>query len=225
MSRFQRKRLLWLSVSLVLFVPIMANAEKIGRDSRGTVLVDGRPRLILGFYEYPNEDAKLKELADSGYNLIRVSDPKQLDRLQELGVLGWICTSVQLKEGDTAAKKRLAEKIDAAKKHPALLAWELPDECLWNVWHRREGWMHGGERRALLEKIATSDASKEKKSPVASGARSGERLEESRAVRRKRGGLRLRVESIGRKESSPRRSFRDVRGGFHRAGRAYAARL
>ena len=29
--------------------------EKASYDPRGTVLVDGRPRLILGFYEYPKE--------------------------------------------------------------------------------------------------------------------------------------------------------------------------
>ena len=149
----------------ILLLPVAAamGAEKVACDARGIVAVGDRPRLVLGFYEYPKEDAKLKELAESGYNLIRVSDPTQLDRLEELGVYGWICTSVQLKEEDAVAAERLAAKIDAAKDHPALLAWELPDECLWNVWHLREDWMHGGERRALLEKIAASDAPEEKK--------------------------------------------------------------
>ena len=164
MFRFRSKYISAMAGLLVLATAATALAiEKASCDPRGTVVVDGRPRLILGFYEYPKEDAKLKELADSGYNLIRVSDPKQLDRLEELGVYGWICTGVQLKEGDSAAAKRLADKIDAAKDRPALLTWELPDECLWNVWHRREGWMHGGERKALLAKIAASDAPEAKK--------------------------------------------------------------
>jgi len=70
---------------------------------------------------------------------------------------------VEIEEGDQAAADRLAAKIDAAKDHPALLVWELPDECLWNVWHRREGWVHGGEAQALLERVAAAEATEEQK--------------------------------------------------------------
>jgi hypothetical protein len=81
----------------------------------------------IGFYAMPDDDARLKELADSGVNLVRCRDRKDLDRCRAAGLMGWMPIPVQ--EGWTEALK--AQVLDL-RDHPALAVWEGPDEIVWN---------------------------------------------------------------------------------------------
>jgi len=80
----------------------------------------------IGFYEMPGDDAELQKLAKAGVNLIRAGNKKALDRAQAVGMTGWMPLGFQ--EGPTEAfRKRVEEVVD----HPALAAWEGPDEIIW----------------------------------------------------------------------------------------------
>lgn len=125
-----------------------------GKD--GFLRIDDTPRLIIGLYELPDNDAKLKEIAQCGFNLVRApQDAAVLDKLWDHGLHAWICLggSVQLRRPDADGQRKLASIINTFKEHPALLVWELPDEALWNVWWRRFPWIHGGQQRELREHI------------------------------------------------------------------------
>ncbi len=129
-----------------------------GRD--GFVRIDGTPRFVIGLYELPEDDAKLKEIAESGFNLVRVpQNAETLDRVRDHGLYAWICLggSVQLQRPDADGERRLASIINTFKEHPALLVWELPDEALWNVWWRRHPWVFGGQQRQLREHIKKAE--------------------------------------------------------------------
>lgn len=118
--------------------------------------IDGAPRLIIGLYELPQDDAKLTEIAANGFNLVRVpQDTSVLDRVREQGLYAWIClgSTVQLNGDDAAGRQRLSGIINRFKTHPALLVWELPDEALWNIWWGRYAWIFGGRQSALRAQI------------------------------------------------------------------------
>lgn len=126
-------------------------------DRHGFLKVGGTSRLIIGLYELPKEDEKLKEIADSGFNLVRVSqDIKALDRVHGHKLYAWIClgSAAQLAAGvpakaGIAAEQKLTALVDRFKNHPALLVWELPDEAVWNIWWSRFSWVFGGQQREL----------------------------------------------------------------------------
>ncbi|HUU16384.1 MAG TPA: hypothetical protein VMW72_04480 [Sedimentisphaerales bacterium] len=58
----------------------------------GFLRIDGTSRLIIGLYELPEDDEKLQEVAESGFNLVRApQDIKALDRIGKHGLYAWIC--------------------------------------------------------------------------------------------------------------------------------------
>ena len=122
----------------------------------GFLKIDGTSRLIIGLYELPKEDEELREIAQSGFNLVRVpQDVKVLDRLQVHGLYAWIClgSAVKLKETDHKGEQKLSQIINTFKDHPSLLVWELPDEALWNIWWSRFHWIFGGQQQELRKHI------------------------------------------------------------------------
>ncbi len=88
---------------------------------------DGKPLFPIGFYELPEDDAGLQAMADSGINLIRVSSRAELDRLHALGMFGVV--SLPLQNGVT---DELRATVASIADHPAIAAWEGPDEIVWN---------------------------------------------------------------------------------------------
>ncbi|MCC6442428.1 MAG: hypothetical protein IT210_03110 [Armatimonadetes bacterium] len=123
-------------------------------DARNMPLVDGRPRLLLGLYENPAEDAKLKEAVEAGFNLIYCPpDLKALDRVQALGARAWINLGGNLDLSQDAGKRKAAllETVNRFKGHPALLIWEGPDEALWNAWYGVDNYFETSEHPAMRE--------------------------------------------------------------------------
>lgn len=101
------------------------------------LLVNGKPRFILGLYENPKDDTVLKEAVEAGFNLIQCApDATALDRVHRLGAMAWVNLGGALDLSADAAnrRQRLTETVRRVADHPALLIWEGPDEILWNNW-------------------------------------------------------------------------------------------
>jgi hypothetical protein len=87
-------------------------------DQHGFLKVNGAARLIIGLYELPASDAKPREIAESGFNLVRVpQDVKALDRVDKHNLWAWIClgSAANLREGDENQQRRLAELVNGFK--------------------------------------------------------------------------------------------------------------
>jgi hypothetical protein len=122
----------------------------------GFLRIDGTARLIIGLYELPEDDERLQEVAENGFNLVRgPQDIKALDRIRKHDLYAWIClgSAAQLTEADPDGEQRLTAIINKFKDDPSLLVWELPDEALWNVWWSRFPWVFGGQQRELRKLI------------------------------------------------------------------------
>jgi hypothetical protein len=99
--------------------------------------IDGQPRLVLGLYENPKDDAVLAEAVEAGFNLIQCpADTAALDRVHRLGAKAWVNVggALDLSIDPEPRRQRLAETVRRVGGHPALLVWEGPDEILWNNW-------------------------------------------------------------------------------------------
>lgn len=101
-------------------------------------IVAGQPRFIIGLYEHPARDDRLREAVEAGFNLIHCPpDAAALDRVHAAGAWAWINTgyALDLSEDTDRRKVALADMVQRFGKHPALLVWEGPDEALWNCWY------------------------------------------------------------------------------------------
>jgi len=134
-------------ITAVLLMLAASSLTLAGESTRlseeGFVLIDGEPRLLIGSYNLPEDDAFLKRLADNGFNFVRgKSDAAVLDRIAAAGMYAWIPLghSLALDKEDTEKQTNLQQIIEEYKEHPALLAWEAPDEALWMQWYNGFQW-------------------------------------------------------------------------------------
>lgn len=118
--------------------------------------MDGRRVFILGLYENPEDDTVLDRIAASGFNLLHAQDHVDLDRLGTRNLWGIIELGgrADLSTQQDQRRPALENLITGLRDHPAMLAWEMPDEALWNCWHSAELWRFGEERRLQSERIA-----------------------------------------------------------------------
>lgn len=116
------------------------NNEYVTYDDDGMLLIEGKRTFILGSYHLPKSEQPYQELAEAGFNLLRVSaDTAALDQAGEAGLFGWISVgTIDPKNREESANK-LREKINRFKDHPALLIWESVDEPAWT-------WLKAGSR-------------------------------------------------------------------------------
>ncbi len=82
----------------------------------------------IGSSELPRDDAELRAMAQTGFNLVRCRNRIELDRAQAAGLQCWTPLPLQLGPGDD----RLRQAVASVKDHPALAVWEGPDEIVWN---------------------------------------------------------------------------------------------
>lgn len=124
------------ATALVAMAAVAAAAPPALVDAGGMLLVDGAPRLVLGLYEHPAEDERLRQAVDAGFNLIQCpADTAALDRVGRLGAKAWVNLGGNLDLGTAAESRRpaLVEVVERLEGHPALLVWEGPDEAVWNA--------------------------------------------------------------------------------------------
>ena len=110
----------------VVALAIILAAMPLNAQQDGTILVNGEAQFPIGFYNIPEEDAALQELAASGANIVRCNSEEDLDRAHGVGITGWM--PLPLQSGATDA---LRERVNTVKDHPALAVWEGPDEIVW----------------------------------------------------------------------------------------------
>ena len=129
---------------LMLTAGILAEgAETVRLSPEGFAMVEGEPRLLIGSYNLPEDDAFLARLADNGFNFVRGKpDSAVLDRIRAAGMYAWIPLGhgLALKEGDAEGEARLRQGIEQFKDHPAVITWEGPDEALWMQWYSAFQW-------------------------------------------------------------------------------------
>ncbi|MDE0685701.1 MAG: hypothetical protein OXI63_22460 [Candidatus Poribacteria bacterium] len=93
----------------------------------GFLTRNGGQRLFpIGFYEHPAEADALRDMAESGVNLVLCGSEEALDRAQAHGMMGWVPLGLQ--SGPTP---EFQERIRSLAAHPALAVWEGPDEVVW----------------------------------------------------------------------------------------------
>ena len=146
------------TATLVVFsgmseTPITATTED------GRILVNGEPRFIIGLYEYLDDDERLHQAADAGFNLFHSRHDREfLDRIAAVSAHAWLAMGMQMNiHGDDPESRatRLASFVDDYKDHPALAVWEGPDEALWNTWYGRlEYYWSGQDYEAMREAAA-----------------------------------------------------------------------
>jgi len=111
------------------------------------LLVDGKATFILGLYENPKDDARLREAIDAGFNLIMCqADKAALDRVDKAGAKAWINLGGALDLGKNKENRdKLLGLVNEFKNHPAFLVWEGPDEYLWQQWWEPYSYLHTKE--------------------------------------------------------------------------------
>lgn len=122
--------------SIIIFSVLLNSCNKISSQDGDMLILDGKPRFIIGNYYNPNDLNALKEYAHNGFNLVRCSaDSGQLDMVKEAGMYAWINTGnvIDFSENRDENSEKLSSLINRYKNHPALAVWEVPDEALWNL--------------------------------------------------------------------------------------------
>ncbi|MBI5096017.1 MAG: beta-galactosidase [Candidatus Hydrogenedentes bacterium] len=161
------------SVAVTLISVLLAAPLTIQPD--GVAAIDGKRTFILGLYENPKEDSVLKDVAAAGFNIVAATeDQAALDRLHASGLYAWINTGNRVDFSDARPDReaKLKEMVDKYAQHPALIAWEVPDEALWNCYFPAAEWRIGKEPKQQRELIAalTDPALKEKLSTLRADA-------------------------------------------------------
>ncbi len=121
---------------------------------------DGRKLFTLGMYERPRTDDEWRTWSEAGINLVCCRTNGDLDQADEWGMFGWVPVPLVLAADDDGSS--LAAKVDELKGHPALAAWEAPDEVIWHTHKQETNWatkrLWSLERDALAKVDARLDA-------------------------------------------------------------------
>lgn len=134
----------WILVISMTVENVKAQTMRIDKD--GMALINGKRTFILGIYENPKEDKVLKEISESGFNMVRVTmqdsslTNRTLDRLATYKLGAWIRGDFDLSRDTEIRKQKLKAMVHDFGSHPALRTWEMPDEPLWNLW--MEAWQY-----------------------------------------------------------------------------------
>ncbi|RJP23942.1 MAG: hypothetical protein C4527_19540 [Candidatus Omnitrophota bacterium] len=106
-------------------------------DEDGMLSIAGERQFVLGLYQTADSSEDADEIAQAGFNLIRVNATKEaLDLAHEHHLQCWIPLGGVAVSSD-AQKASLKSVVETYKDHSALAIWEGPDEILWNVWWLR----------------------------------------------------------------------------------------
>jgi len=118
-------------------------------SSDKTILANGERFFAIGIYYIPKSEEPFRELAETGFNLVRCSSGDELDGAHKYGLKAWVSLGDRLDlSKDTEKRKReIQARIEELKNHPALLIWESMDEPAWT-------WKKPWEQRASAEGLA-----------------------------------------------------------------------
>jgi len=122
-------------------------------DDDGMLIVGGRRTFIFGCYWNPGTSQGLAQLRRAGFNLVSAEAKRDaLDEIARHGLMAWIPLGERIAPANDAEQKALENLVRPLLDHPALAAWEIPDEVLWNEWFLRHGKIEA--ERAKLRDLA-----------------------------------------------------------------------
>jgi hypothetical protein len=102
-------------------------------DSDGMLVVGSRRMFVFGCYWNPATSQGLEMLRAAGFNLLCAkAERRALDEIASHGLLAWIPLGERIAPSNDADAKRLEATVTPLLDHRALVAWEIPDEALWN---------------------------------------------------------------------------------------------
>jgi len=116
------------SILLWAMVKMACCCVSAQNSANGYLTHKGHKEFPIGCYELPSDDAKLRAMAEAGFNLVRCSNAHDLTRAQAAGMMGWVSVPLQL----GAQSEALRKSVENLMNHPALAVWEGPDEVVWN---------------------------------------------------------------------------------------------
>ncbi len=115
-----------LTVAFVI-AALFGGPPSTAAERDGFLSKDGRRVFPIGFYELPKDDAKLKAMAEAGVNVVHCHSRTDLDRVHAVGMMGVVPLGIS-----AGATDKLRKTVESLQDHPALAAWEGPDEVVWN---------------------------------------------------------------------------------------------
>lgn len=125
-------------------------------DNDGMLLVAGQRTFIFGSYHNPRTPEGLARLRDAGFNLVHSDSARtSLDLIEKHRLLAWIPLGGLFAPATPDQEAKLVAAMRAVADHPALVAWEIPDEALWNAWYGRQEQLekeHASLRELLRER-------------------------------------------------------------------------
>lgn len=148
---------------LLLGAPAHGVGTRSDLDADGMLMVNGQRMLVLGCYERPGTDEGLAELAAAGFNLVYSAPTTEaLDQLVAHNLWGWVNLggNLDLSAAGDQRSQALTATVNALRGHPALLAWEGPDEALWNIYYNDKA-RERADYRHLREVVAKRKAEAE----------------------------------------------------------------
>lgn len=116
---------------------VHAGPRAIAFDDDGAITVDGKRTLIVGSYYTAQTNRPYAELAEAGFNLVRVDNAEGLDKAQAANLLAWVTVGTLDPKDKQASTEKLAAAVRAVKDHPALAFLETVDEPAW-TWMKAE---------------------------------------------------------------------------------------
>jgi len=126
-----------MAILFLLFSAALSFAQ-IKTDDDGMIRINGRRTFIIGSYHLPKSDSPYAELAQAGFNLVRVGAARDaFDQAQKNGLKVWYSMGAVDLNNEAQSKKELAGKIEPFTSLPALLFRETVDEPAW-TWKKAE---------------------------------------------------------------------------------------
>lgn len=115
-----------------------AASTKYYWDDDGMLVLENKRTFIIGSYHLPKVDNPYQNLAENGYNYVRVDASQEaLDAAQQYNLKTWITTGCISEDKQDEDRKRITGLVNKLKTHPALLCWEITDEPAW-MWNSAE---------------------------------------------------------------------------------------
>ncbi len=137
-----------MSLSLILLLSLM-NCNDPKTDEIKPVIMNGKPRFIIGSYHNPKDLDELKILEENGFNLVRsAADSNALDMVEDAGLYAWLNTGglIDFSKDKNIRMEKLTGLVNRFKDHPALAVWEIPDEALWSLGYPKFEFMFYGKQ-------------------------------------------------------------------------------
>lgn len=107
-------------------------------DDDGMLVVANRRTFVFGCYHNPETAEGLQRLREAGFNVVSSKSTREaLDLVEKQKMLAWVPLGGLLSPANPAEEAKLVSTVRSLADHRSLVAWEIADEALWNVWYGR----------------------------------------------------------------------------------------